>query len=408
MFIDFFIETEFHQNFFDISITIMFIVGKYSVYCRPFALCALLALLLIDKRTAIFMNAISCFLMFMIDAFLHITPLENHLLYSSLLIGFTTSVLAVYLVHGQSSRLKVFLRGFVISVPVIIAILCLEFSSVIKAPVIFIVYGFTSGMLSVVLMMAILPVMEKLFNVVTDYRLAELTDHKAPLIRKLIEQASGTFQHALVVSTLAEHCASAIGENPILARACAYYHDIGKLKKPEYFTENQSGYNPHDDLTPELSTDIIRSHATDGSDLIKKYGLPQILADVACQHHGKSLIKYFYFKAKKFTEEEINKENFSYKGPRPQTKIAAIIMIADCCEAISRSLHEKTPEEVADAIKNLIDERRDDGEFSECDLTLKDLDIIRKVLTNSIAGVYHDRIEYPKDDEPKKKKGKKE
>ena len=380
----------------EVSVAIMYLVGKYSVYARPFALCALLSLLLIDKRTAVFMNTLCCFLMFMIDAFLLINPMESHLLYSSLIVGFSTSIFAVYLVNGTSSRLSVFLRGFVISVPVIICILCLEFTAVLTAPLILVLSGFTSGMLSVVLMMAILPVMERIFNVVTDYRLAELTDHKSPLIKKLIEQAPGTFNHSLDVSTLAESCATAIGENPILARACAYYHDIGKLKQPNFFTENQSGYNPHNELTPELSTDIIRSHTKDGYDLIKKYGLPKELADVACQHHGTLPIRYFYMKAKKFTEEDLSLENFSYVGPKPRSKIAAIIMIADGCEAKVRTLPSRSHQEVDNAVKEIIEERMDFDQFAECELTTKDINIIRETLTNSLAGIYHDRVEYPK------------
>ncbi|MBQ4098598.1 MAG: HDIG domain-containing protein [Clostridia bacterium] len=380
----------------EISVAINYGVGKYMVYARPFAICALLSLLLMDKRRAIFMNTVACFLMFMIDAFLSIDVMEGHLLYSSLLIGFSTSILAVYLVHGMSSRLKVFLMGFAISVPIIICTVCLEFSAIVASPVIFIVAGFTSGMLSVVLLMAILPVFEKIFNRVTTYRLSEITDHKAPLLKQLREVAPGTFNHSLVVSTLAESCATAIGEDPLLARACAYYHDIGKIENPEYFTENQSGYNPHGEITPELSVDIIRSHATYGAKLIRKHRLPQILSDVALQHHGTLHIRYFYMQASKFSEEALDLKDFSYKGPRPRTKIAAIIMLADACEAKARSLTDRSHESVDLAVKEIIEERMDFDQFYECDITMKDLDIIRKTLTNSLAGVHHDRVEYPK------------
>ncbi len=382
----------------EICILLMFVIGRYlHFYARPFALCSLLVLLLINRRTAIFMNTVICLLMFMLDSFLagsFVGITEN---YSALVIGYTTSLLAIYLVYGVRSRLKVFLMGFVIAFPVTICSIALEFENFVNTPVTYLTYGFTSGMLSVVLMMVFLPFFEKVFAVVTDYRLAELTDHKSTLIKLLISRAPGTFNHSLVVSTLAESCANAIGENALLARACAYYHDIGKLNHPEFFTENQKGgTNPHDELTPELSTDIIRSHAKDGYDLIKKYHLPQILADVAIQHHGTLLIRYFYDKALKFTDGELDISHFSYAGPKPQTKIAAIIMIADGAEAKVRTLADRSHKNVDKAVKEIIEERMNFDQFSECEITMKDIDIIRATITNALAGVYHDRVEYPK------------
>ncbi|MBR1867972.1 MAG: HDIG domain-containing protein [Clostridia bacterium] len=382
----------------ELSIVLMFVVGRYlHSYARPFALCSLLVLLLINRRTAIFMNTVICLLMFMLDSFLagSFTGITEN--YSALVVGYTTSLLAIYLVYGLRSRLKVFLMGFVIAIPVSVCSVALEFENFIQNPLTYLIYGFTSGMLSVVLMMVLLPFFEKVFAVVTDYRLAELTDHKSTLIKLLITQAPGTFNHSLVVSTLAESCANAIGENALLARACAYYHDIGKLKHPQFFTENQKGgYNPHDELSPELSTDIIRSHAKDGYDLIKKYHLPQILADVAIQHHGTLLIRYFYDKAQKFTDGDLDIAHFSYSGPKPQTKIAAIIMIADGAEAKVRTLSDRSHRKVDDAVSEIIEERMNFDQFSECELTMKDIDIIRATITNALAGVYHDRVEYPK------------
>lgn len=382
----------------EVSTFVSYIVGKYNVYARPFALCSLLILLLVDKRTAIFMNAVGCLLMFTIDAFLSVIPLESHIhsIYSSFIIGFSTNIIAIYLVDGISSRLRVFLMGFVISIPIIISCICLEFSSFLKAPIFFVVCGFTSGMLSVVLMMAILPVFERVFNVVTDYRLSELTDHKSKLIKILKENASGTFYHSFSVSTLAEACAIAIGENALLARACAYYHDIGKLKAPNYFAENQGDYNPHNEITPELSRDIIRSHAKDGYDLLLKYHLPQEIADVARQHHGTLPIKYFYVQASKFTEDSLSINDFCYLGPKPQSKIAAIIMIVDGCEAKVRSIEKRNPDSVDEAVRDIIEERIRFDQFSECELTMKDIDIIRRTITESFTNMYHGRVVYPK------------
>lgn len=382
----------------EISLIAMYAVGAASgdAYSRPFALCALLMLLLANKRSAIFVNGITCLYMFLADAFLAVGTPNYFEVFSCLAVNYTTSLLAIYLVSRVESRLKVFLMGFVIAVPISISCLVLDIDGFVAYPYKPFLSGVSSGLLSVVLMMAALPFFEKLFNVVTSYRLAEITDHKSPLIKTMKKNAPGTFNHCLVVSTLAESCAAAIDEDPLLARACAYYHDIGKLKQPEFFTENQKGYNPHNDLTPELSTDIIRSHAKDGYDLILKYHLPQILADVAREHHGTLPIRYFYAKAMKYTEGELDIDNFSYSGPKPQSKMAAIVMIADACEAKVRTLADRSHEKVDAAVREIIEERMDLGQFDECDITMADLDVIRKTITNSLAGVYHARVEYPK------------
>ncbi|HBF86801.1 MAG TPA: hypothetical protein DDW54_03885 [Clostridiales bacterium] len=381
----------------EVSLAATVVVGKtFSLYARPFALCALLTLLLIDRKSAIFMNVASSLFMFLGDLLLAVDPIKIQTVYSCLITGFFTGLLAIYLVYGISSRLRVFTMGFALAIPIFVNCVMIEFEAFKEMPAAFALQSVTSGMLSVVLMMALVPFFEAAFKVLTIYRLAEITDHKSKLIKALIENAPGTFNHSLVVSTLAESCASAIGENALLARACAYYHDIGKLKQPEFFSENQQGYNPHDELTPELSTDIIRSHAKDGYDLIRKYRLPQILADVALQHHGTMPIRYFYMKAKKYTEGELEVANFSYQGPKPQTKIAAIIMIADGCEAKVRTVADRSHENVEKAVREIIEERMDFGQFDECELTMKDLDIIRRSLTNSLTGVYHDRVKYPK------------
>ena len=173
------------------------------------------------------------------------------------------------------------------------------------------------------------------------------------------------------------------------------YHDVGKLHNPEHFTENQGDYNLHDELTPELSADIIRSHARDGYALIKSNHLPDFLADIALQHHGTMPIRYFYAKALKMTDGELNIEDFSYMGPKPQTKLAAIIMIADSSEAAVRAANAKKPEDVERVIRGIIEERMDLEQFSECDITMVELTKIRQALVNTLSGVYHHRVKYP-------------
>ncbi len=210
------------------------------------------------------------------------------------------------------------------------------------------------------------------------------------------EKAPGTYSHSVVVSQLVEACAKAIGEDSELARAAAYYHDVGKLKGPEMFAENQTDYNFHDDITPELSVDIIRSHARNGAQLIRKSRLPEFFADVAVQHHGTMPIKYFYYKALKMSDGELNIDNYSYTGPTPSSKIAAIIMIADASEAATRTLPERTPEKVEEFVRMLIEERLDMGQFDNCNITMRELTVIRGTIVNQLSGVYHSRVVYPK------------
>ncbi len=182
----------------------------------------------------------------------------------------------------------------------------------------------------------------------------------------------------------------------MLARTCAYYHDVGKLRRPEFFKENQAdGENPHDDLTPELSANIIKAHTRDGYTLAKKARLPDEIADVCLEHHGTLPIWYFYAKAKKFTDGEVPIRQFCYSGPKPQTKISAIIMIADGCEAAARSLKDRSREKVSEAVKKIVSDRMQLGQFDECELTIKEINIIINTVVNRLTGVYHKRIEYP-------------
>jgi putative nucleotidyltransferase with HDIG domain len=213
----------------------------------------------------------------------------------------------------------------------------------------------------------------------------------------MIKEAPGTFNHSIVVSNIAEACATAIEEDALLARTCAYYHDIGKLRRPEFFGENQAdGQNLHDDLTPELSTNIIKAHTQDGYELVLKHRLPKVIADVCLQHHGTMPILYFYDKAKKFTDGEVDVKQYCYTGPKPQTKIAAIIMIADGCEAATRTVKDRSRENVKKVDRSIVNERMQMGQFDECEITIKELNIIIHTIVNNFTGIYHSRVEYPK------------
>ena len=369
----------------DVCILICYFFGYFfNIYSRPIALLALLALMLLSRRDAIFLNVIFALMMFSIDRFSNFSNIDQYetALSSTPLLTFSAGMVGIFVGSKVKTRLRSFLTGFAVSIPILVMIACLEFNRGIGV-VYLLLYGLEAGVLSSVLFMALLPVFET-------------TDHDAPLMREMKERAMGTFNHSIVVAHLAEACAIALGEDTALARAAAYYHDVGKLRQPEYFTENQTGYNPHNELSPELSVDIIRSHAKDGYELILSKRLPKILADIAVQHHGTMPIKYFYAKALKMSDGEVNIEEFSYAGPKPQTKIAAIIMIADASEAISRTLPDRSPEKVEGAVRDIIEERMDLDQFDECDVTMKDLTVIKETIVSCLTGVYHSRVQYPK------------
>lgn len=318
----------------DLSLIVSFLFGKYvHIYARPVALAALLVFVLVGRRDAIFMNMICAILMFVVDNFSDGTAAANNV-YSSFIIAFSAGMIAIFFGNKAKTRFQIVGIGLIIVIPVDFIIFLLEVSglsgsssgsatAVTGIEKIFqqMGYGLLGGIMSAVLFLAILPVFESLFNCLTVFRLRELTSSDAKLLKKLKEEAPGTFNHSMVVAQLAEACAANLGEDVDYARAAAFYHDVGKLHQPEYFTENQGEYNLHDELTPELSADIIRSHTQDGYELIRAHHLPQFLADVALQHHGTMPIRYFYAKALKMTDGELNIEDFSYPGPKPKTKI---------------------------------------------------------------------------------------
>lgn len=391
----------------DVYVILGFLIGKTSVYARPVALVALLVFMLVGRREAVFMNIICALIMFLLDN-ITVSEATSREMYSALIIAFTAGMIAIFFCDRAKTRFRIVGVGVLIVVPIDIIIFLLEVSDVIAVStgqitgvpkwdglLMQLGYGLFGGVMSAVIFLALLPVFEWLFNCLTVYRLRELTSHDAKLLKKLQQEAPGTFNHAVMVAQLAEACAAALGENVDYARAAAYYHDVGKLHQPEYFTENQGEFNLHDELTPELSADIIRLHAQDGCDLIKAHHLPQFLADVALQHHGTMPIRYFYAKALRMTDGELNIEDFSYCGPKPKTKIAAIIMIADASEAVVRALSDRTPEAAEKAIRGIIEERMDLEQFSDCDITMADLTVIRETLVNTLTGVYHHRVKYP-------------
>ncbi|MBD5638483.1 HDIG domain-containing protein [Clostridium botulinum] len=256
------------------------------------------------------------------------------------------------------------------------------------------------GVLSAILTIGLLPLFENLFGIVTTIKLLELSNPNNPLLKKLLLEAPGTYHHSILVGNLAEVAAEVVNGNPVLARVSAYYHDIGKTKRPYFFKENQIGKeNPHDKISPNLSTLIITSHVKDGLELAKEYKIPKVIQDIIQQHHGTSLVKYFYITMKNNSErpEDVNEEDFRYPGPIPKSKEAAIIMLADGVEAAVRSINEPTKGKIEEMVNKIIKARLDEGQLDDCDLTLKEIGLIRDAFLKVLISIYHQRIEYPED-----------
>ena len=380
----------------EFTVLVCFFVGRFfNVYFRPIALSSLIILFLSNRRYAIFISAITCIVTFLFDTYLGVIAQgETFILF---IVGFSSCVISSFVMAKIYSRFKLLTLSFLISLPAVLGALTVLVENGFTDWITCIVSAVFSGVLSAMLLTVALPVFEFIFRKVSCFKLAEFNDHKSKLIRRLIKEAPGTFNHSLVVANIAEACATAIEEDGLLARTCAYYHDIGKLRRPEFFSENQAeGFNPHTDLTPELSATIIRSHAADGYNLLLKNGYPKEIADVAVQHHGTMPILYFYDKAKKFTDGEVDISQYSYAGPKPQSKIAAIIMIADGCEAAVRTLKERSREKVSDLVRKIVNDRMELGQFDECEITIKEIGIIIETVVNNLTGIYHKRVKYPK------------
>jgi putative nucleotidyltransferase with HDIG domain len=253
-----------------------------------------------------------------------------------------------------------------------------------------------AGLISAGLVLFSQPIIEFL-GYTTDLRLMELSNTNHPLLKEMIIKAPGTYFHSFTVSQLSEKAAESINANPLFARVASLYHDVGKLKKPQYFIENIKGENRHDKMVPSMSALIIANHVKDGIELAHEHKLPQSIIDCIPQHHGTALISYFYDKAKKSAEEEseVDERDYRYPGPKPQTKEAAIIMLADAVEASSKSLSKASTDQLRQQVNATIRRFFLDGQLDECDLSLKDLNGIGNAFVNVLQGVYHQRIDYP-------------
>lgn len=267
-------------------------------------------------------------------------------------------------------------------------------------------FAAAGAVLSGILTIGVLPFFESTFDIVTNAKLLELSNPNNPLLKKLLMEAPGTYHHSILVANLAELAAEQVGGNPLLARIGAYYHDVGKTKRPYFFRENQFGKkNPHDRLKPEVSSKIIISHVKDGSELAKEYNLPKTIHDFIVTHHGETLVKYFYLTVKNNSEnpDEVKEEDFKYPGPKPMSKEQGIVMLADSTEAAVRSINEPTEEKIEKMVNNIIDDKLATGQLDNCDLTLRDISKIKKCFLKALNGIHHERIEYPDDNKKEKK-----
>lgn len=368
----------------------------WSVYLLPFPAFAIILSIFMNSRTAFmisitlitiigvslqfFAPAMAVFVISVLVSMINTTKIKYSRRFDLIKIGF--DIAGVMLVSIASVYL---LELCVVDVDTTVILRDLE-------------SGLATGILSGVLVLGILPLLESIFGIISPYGLAELADHNQPLLKRLQFEAPGTFSHCLMVSTLSEAAAEAVGADPVLARVGALYHDIGKIKRPLFFVENQTYFgieNPHTKLNPRLSKMVITAHPKDGIDLAKEYGLPIVIQNFISQHHGDSLASYFYTQAiQQEGEENVKEEQFRYLGPKPNSKETAILMIADAVESASRTLKNHSQEELEAMIDKIIQDRLNDGQLADSPLTLKDLKTIAATFSRILRAAHHQRIKY--------------
>ncbi len=321
---------------------------------------------------------------------------------------FLSSITAAYWINERQERKNFIIAGFKLAVFNSMLAIALGFYSLSHPdPILLakeVIFAFCGGLLAATLTIGFTPLIEILFNYTTAAKLLEFSNLDQPLIKKLMIEAPGTYNHSVIVATLAEAAASAASANSLQAKVMGYYHDIGKLDKTMYFIENQAdGKNRHDKLSPSMSALILIQHVKKGVEMAKKYKLGNEIIEGIIQHHGTSLIKYFYNKSLNSGNENVNQEDFRYPGPKPQTREAGIVMLADVVEAAVRALERPTPSRIQGRVKELINDIFADGQLEECELTLKDLHQIAKSFNNILTSIYHSRIEYTDKTQEKKK-----
>ena len=374
------------------------IASQASGYLMPIASASMLIAISLSPNIAILLTVILSLLVGFIPG--------GGLNYS--LVSIISGIVAIYSIRKATQRSSLTRAGLLIAGVNIITISAL---GLINNEGYYLIlqnnlWGVLNGFLAVILTIGILPFLESYFDITTSFKLMELSNPNQPLLKKMILEAPGTYHHSIVVGNLSETAAEEIGGNGLLARVGAIYHDIGKIKRPYFFTENQEAYkNIHDEMEPSLSALVIASHVKEGLELAKKNKLPKDIIDIIAQHHGTGLITYFFHRALKENGSNVDavaEENYRYSGPKPQTKEAGIILLADSLEAATRSLTNPTATRIKTLVKEIIQKNLENGQLDECDLTLKDLDKIGDSFSRILTGMFHSRVEYPDEDLIKK------
>ncbi|UZW12638.1 HD family phosphohydrolase [Clostridium pasteurianum] len=405
LFIEIFYLYKFHEDLYkdNSKLILIFLLNIISLilarsiyiispFLIPLACMPMLLTLLINDKVSLFISILNCILISGVVEFnAQIT-----------LISVTSALLPVIVLKKMQMRNDILYSS--IYVAVINSLITFSVGFLISNNVVEVLkitgFSFLGACISAILTVGFLPFLESTFDIVTTVKLLELSNPNQPLLKRLLMEAPGTYHHSILVANIAEVAAENIGGNPVLTRVCAYYHDIGKIIRPYFFKENQIGNdNPHDKISPNLSALVIISHVKDGLELAKEYKLPKAIQDTIVEHHGTTLVKYFYITMKNLSEnpEDISEESFKYPGPIPTTKENAVIMLADSVEASVRSISNPTRGKIEEMVNNIIKSRLNEGQLDNCDLTLKDIDIIRKSFLKTLDGIYHQRIEYPID-----------
>ncbi len=359
-----------------------------SGYLAPIAMASILIAILFDGRLSLFATAILS---------LMIGLLTNEI--RDVAVAFVGGCVAIFSVARVTNRFHLTSAGFLVATANIATILCFSllgdesFSQFSLNALL----GGAIGVLSVILSIGLLPFLEHFSGVTTQFRLLELAHPSVPLLRNFLVECPGSYHHSILVANLAENAAQAVKANALLVRVGAYYHDIGKMRRPYFFIENQmGGENPHDKLNPNLSTLIVTAHTKDGLELAKEHKLPKEIQDIISQHHGTRPVNYFYHQAvMKEGAERVNQDDFRHEGPKPQSKEAAILMLADAAEAATRSLAKPTPSKIEQTVREVIRSTMLDGQLDECNLSFKELNILIATFIRLLTGMYHHRIEYP-------------
>ncbi len=361
--------------------------GTSGIFGTPIPAGAMFVALIFDFHTALIFSLVISLLT---GVWFH-----NPFLPVYVFIGSLTAAFSVMRCKKRSALIKGGLYVTMVNIVIagIILLLNSQLFSMLAPATIF--FAIMSGIFVAAIVSIMLPVVEHFFRISTDISLLELLDLDQPLMRSLMINAPGTYHHSVIVGNLAEAAAEAVGANPLLARVTAYYHDIGKVKMPEYFVENQKGgSSKHDRLAPHMSGMILVSHVKEGIELSKQYNLPKSVIDIIQQHHGTRLMTFFYQRAKEQIGS-VNEEEYRYPGPKPQTRVAALVMMADAVEAAARTLTEPTPARIDALVEKITNDIFLDGQIDECELTLKDMSEIKKRFTYVLTSIFHKRIEYP-------------